>query len=193
MNYRRNEDKLCYSYRRGYNAVVDTTITESAPTEPVTRTEAKTHMKVDFTDDDTYIDALITQCRGLMEQATGRSLVLKTVVAIVRNELGGIELPYGPVRAISAVVDEEGETLTVDDTYEVQGLMWTTVTSPTSDFTQFTYTVGHTAGNMPVGLKQALLELIAYKYVHRGDENETDLLKKLNELAAPFKRQTWLL
>jgi hypothetical protein len=39
----------------------------SSSQEPVTLTEAKAHILVDFTTDDTYIQALITQCRAAIE------------------------------------------------------------------------------------------------------------------------------
>lgn len=202
MNYRRNEDKWPVApYYNTYNDVISTSVLDGAtgeliPVEPITLVEAKTHMKVDFADEDTYITGLITQCRGLMETATGRSLVTKTVIAIVRNERGDIELPYGPVRSITSVFDEDNtELILLDEDYELRGLDFLTVYSPLSTYTKFTYTAGHTTANMPRGLKQALLELISYHYHHRGDNEVTaeDYNKRLHQLAAPFKRHSWLL
>ena len=42
--------------------------------EPVTVAEAKTHMRVEISDDDTYIETLITVAREWVEDYTGRAL-----------------------------------------------------------------------------------------------------------------------
>ena len=46
--------------------------------EPVTLAEAKTHMRIDSTDDDTYITELITAARILAENYTKRSFINTT-------------------------------------------------------------------------------------------------------------------
>jgi len=197
-NYRRNEDKWPVWDGIGQNHVIDVnaldgTVLVPIPVEPVSLAEVKLQTRIDFADDDVYLSALITQCRGLMERVTKRSLVEKTVTAIIRNEIGGMELPWGPVKSITTVTNRNLDVLVVNDTYKVEGLLFPVVTQPTSDYVTFVYTAGHTAANMPVGLKQALLELIAYKYRHRGDEDDQELSRKVNQLSAPFKRGSWLL
>jgi uncharacterized phiE125 gp8 family phage protein len=46
--------------------------------EPMTPAEAKTHLRVDFTDDDTYITALIIAARMITEKRTNRALITQT-------------------------------------------------------------------------------------------------------------------
>lgn len=46
--------------------------------EPVSRTEAKLHCRIDHADEDTYVDGLITMARELIEGRTGLSLVTQT-------------------------------------------------------------------------------------------------------------------
>lgn len=55
-------------------------ITITAPTdEPVTTAEAKDHLRVTHTDDDAYIDALISTARQYVEGRTGIRLMTQTV------------------------------------------------------------------------------------------------------------------
>lgn len=54
-------------------------VLQTAPTtEPVTTAEAKTHLRVTTSDDDTYIGTLITVARRHVETITGRALINQT-------------------------------------------------------------------------------------------------------------------
>lgn len=53
-------------------------VTSGSPTEPVTITEAKAHMRVVSTDDNTYITDLITRCRIAAENFCSIDMVAKT-------------------------------------------------------------------------------------------------------------------
>ena len=53
------------------NSVV---IQADAVAEPVSRTDAKNWMRIDYTSDDTLIDNLISAARQHLEKLTGRSL-----------------------------------------------------------------------------------------------------------------------
>lgn len=46
--------------------------------EPITLSEAKTHLRVDFTDDDTLITTLIIVARQAVEEFLGRALITQT-------------------------------------------------------------------------------------------------------------------
>src|SRR3989442_14053609 len=48
-------------------------------TEPVTRDEAKLHLRVTGTDDDAYIDGLITAAREYLEKIENRAFITQTL------------------------------------------------------------------------------------------------------------------
>lgn len=93
-----------------YNAVIEAKQVEAAATEPVTLAEAKQWCKIelDITEENTLLTQLITAARKQLEGYLCISLVDKTVTAVFRNELGNIELPYGPVKSITSVTDVDG-------------------------------------------------------------------------------------
>lgn len=187
----------------GYNAVLDKSFSAESATEPVSLTEAKQHLNMvfdtagsyEFNDDDTYLTDTIKQARVMTENYTGRSLIERTVTAILRNDCGDIELPYGPVGTVSAIVDADDEAIT---DYKVQGLEFKWLQSPLSCYAKLTYTAGYTAATIPVDLKRAILEQIAFRYQNRGDQQQEfanadiTLCKSAMEIAAPYKRTGFL-
>jgi uncharacterized phiE125 gp8 family phage protein len=77
----------------------------AATSEPVTITQAKAHLRVTHTNDDTLITTLITVARDQLENRYGRGFVTQTW----RLELdafptdGVIELPKRPVASVTSV------------------------------------------------------------------------------------------
>ena len=69
--------------------------------EPITRSEAKTHLEVTGTSKDSYIDSLITTVRRMCEAYAGLSFVTqKRRVIMDKFPYAEIILPYGPVQSI---------------------------------------------------------------------------------------------
>src|SRR5689334_25439253 len=103
-----------------YNDVIEVEVVTDITAEPVILAEVKQHLNLQFdtsgsyqfNDDDTKLNALITQCRDELEQYTGLSFAGKTLKAILRNECGNIEIPFGPVTAITSIKDIDGNALT---------------------------------------------------------------------------------
>lgn len=118
--------------------------------EPVSLAEAKTHLLIEssFTDDDAYILALITQCRGAIEDFCDISIQNKLAtltLTLLTNakpnrrdpdqgfwqpvgSIGNgdwINLPRGPVKAVMSVTGFNLSTMTVmqlNSDYYLQGL-----------------------------------------------------------------------
>lgn len=178
-----------------YNAVLDWIITEDLETEPVSLDDVKLHLNLKFTtdgsyefnDDDDKLTALIKACRVALEKYTGCSFAPKTMEAIIRNEKGNQEIPYGPVDAVSSTVTEDGDAIS---DVKVRGLQFKWIESPYSCYMHLTYTGGYTV--LPDDLKQAIKEEVAFRYKNQGDQGDT-ISESARQLAGPYRRVQWLL
>ena len=75
----------------------------SSITEPVTTAYAKTHMRVDISDDDTLIANLVTAARERAEKYCNRSFVAHTFRADLVGFWDVMTLPFGPVQSITHI------------------------------------------------------------------------------------------
>jgi uncharacterized phiE125 gp8 family phage protein len=90
-------------------------VTSAPAAEPLTRAQAKLHLKVDVTDDDDLIDALIQAAREWTENYCRRSLVRRTLKLYLDCWPEEIRLPRGPVSSVSSVTytDANGNATTL--------------------------------------------------------------------------------
>lgn len=153
------------------NSLVDESFIESSPTEPITLAQAKGQLLVDFTDDDTNITALITECRKGVEKFCKVSLVTKTVV-VVADLYTELELPWGPVTAFTKAELKTGigsyTTMTANSDYETDGVNFLRFNPLVPGRWKLTYTAGGFAGVEDLVLD--LKRIIAYCYQNKGDE-----------------------
>ncbi len=84
---------------------LDWQVTVASTVEPVTLSDLRStstgsYLRVDFTDDDAVLSALISQCRLTAEQITGKSLAPQTIQAmwtmpqVNAGSLSGFKLLY---------------------------------------------------------------------------------------------------
>ncbi len=73
--------------------------------EPLSLTQAKLHLRVDFTDDDNFITPAIQAARQLAEELTKRAFIDQTWNLYADSFPGGrfIELPYPPLSSVTGV------------------------------------------------------------------------------------------
>ena len=157
----------------GINAITDVQfeVPLYAVTEPLTLEDAKTYMKVDFTDDDALITDLLTVAREGLETYTGLSFVEKTATVQLINECGGIEIPYGPTPStidVTLMTDIDGNVLD-PSCIQIIGNQFKNIESPRVHFMQIIYTCGYAAGTLPSPLLAALKAQVFFLYTNRGE------------------------
>lgn len=98
--------------------------TSVAPeSEPVSAADAKLHLQVEYSADDTYIGQCIASARSHVEALTGTRLVSQTVVLRTDTWADLQRLPVGPIVSISSITytDVEGASQTLStNVYEAR-------------------------------------------------------------------------
>lgn len=171
---------------------------DTAPAaEPVSLSEMKAHLRVDYTDDDSLIGDQITEAREWMEKALNLSMVHRTYTAKIDGFYECIELPAGPVSSVTAVkywstdspsvlttlADSSVSPVVTSDVYRVdtdqnriyraQNETWPDA-AVRHDSVQITFVAGYAAVTSPLdfslvpgGLKAALKLLVGDMYENR--------------------------
>ena len=155
--------------------------------EPVTVAEAKQHLRVDGTDEDTYIEMLIKVARQMCEVYSGLSfLTQQREIKLDRFPCGNISLPYGPVQSIDDFVyfdgDDSSQTMTEGDDYtkdfnyqpaRIQKVnSWPTVYNKMSSVI-ISYTAGYANDDhdpLPDVIKSAILLQVGTLYENRQND-----------------------
>lgn len=105
-------------------------VTEPA-VEPVTLTEAKQHLRVDTSDDDTYIEGLIAAARQWVEEYLDRALVSQQLTMRLDAFPYEFTLPRPPM-ATSGTLTSTAVTYTLSPTSSSTATLTTTTLSTTS-------------------------------------------------------------
>jgi uncharacterized phiE125 gp8 family phage protein len=157
--------------------------TATAPAaEPVSSSEAKTHLRVTHSDDDTYISALIAVARSAAEEYLNRSLINRTYDLYVDSFPDGDEvliLPRGPVSSITSITyyDSNNTTQTVTSTnYQIAddrllplgSYVWpTTYDRLESVIVRYVAGYGASSASVPADIIHAVKLLIGHFYENR--------------------------
>lgn len=159
-------------------------VTTAVATEPVTLVEAKLHLRVDTSDEDALITALITAARQFAEHYTGRALAPQTLeMALDAFPAcnGDILLDMPPVATVTYIkyTDEDGteQTLSASDyAFSLYGdarrislaadAEWP-ATDAIADAVRVRYVTGYAA--TPKIVFAAILLLIGHLYENRQD------------------------
>lgn len=163
--------------------VAEAEITVAPAEEPITRVEAKLHLRVDGSDEDSLIDSLITAARIQCEQISRRSFVTRTLRADLWRWCDLVWLPYPPLAGVVSIVyhDAAGNAATLDpgvygvDTlatpgrvYLAQGQEWPAAALRDYAPIEITYTAGYgAAADVPETYKAAIKLYLGHLYENR--------------------------
>ena len=154
-------------------------------TEPVSTSEAKSHLRVDTTADDTLIGTLITAARQHVENHLRRALITQTWELVMDAFPAGdvIRLPRPPLVSVTSIkyTDVAGSESTfssaayVVDTDSTKGRVvlksgesWPSDTLAAANGVRVRYVAGYgSAAAVPNPIRQAILLLIGTLYENR--------------------------
>ncbi len=164
-------------------------------TEPVTLEEVKSHLKITFTDEDTYLSMLIALCRRSLEEYTCTSMVQKTVT-IFGSFSEDLQLPYAPIGDLTSVHLWDGEAYETADTddYQLHGEKNKYLCFNTCGKYKIVYAAGPASADLvPGNMKLALLNEIAFRYENHGDESGLiGVCDAARKLADPNRQMQWI-
>lgn len=181
--------------------------------EPISTAEAKTHLRVDSSDDDTYIGTLVTAARRWVENTYGLALVTQTwdgsITAFPRGDV--IAIPKYPVASVTSVTyhDDDLSTSTAfsSSNYQVDvatrpprivlknGVNWPADTLRLSSGVVVRFDAGYgDAADVPEDIKHAVKLLVGQMYAHREPEVTNTTVSKIgfavDALLAPYRLWT---
>ena len=160
-------------------------LTAGPAVEPVTLAEAKTHLRVDGTAEDTLVASLIVTSRLHVEAGIGLALVTQSWSYFLDCWPPGpaLKLPLRPVQTIDAVrlYDDNAVVTTLPPaSYLLDGAsaparlvrqgatQWPNPGRVANGIeVAFTAGFGNAAANVPSPIRQAILLLVAHWYEHR--------------------------
>jgi uncharacterized phiE125 gp8 family phage protein len=165
--------------------------------EPVSLDEAKAHLRVAGSDEDTLIESLITSARQWAERFTARAFLTTTLTEVLDmfpddDEI--IRLPTSPLQSVPSItyIDTAGAVQTWDpanrlvDTHNEPGRISLAYgkSYPTTreiiNAVTITYVVGYgTASDVPKAIKQAILLLVGHWYEHREAAVDFGVISKV--------------
>lgn len=182
---------------RRYRSLTRTT---APAAEPITLAEAKAHLRVDTSTDDTLIAGYITTAREWVEDYIDRALITQRLVMRLDTFPAEIELPRPPMVAsgtataviVTYVTGEAGGTATLSassyrvDRESTPGIIRTTYAGSwpshliDQNSVSVTWWAGYgSAADVPQRAKTAMLMCVHELYEKRGDGHMPDAAKRL--------------
>lgn len=171
------------------------TLTTGPTSEPVTLEEAKQHLRVEVSEDDDYINGLITAARLLVERMQGRALFTQTYTLKLDDfSSSEIRLPRPPLASVTSItyLDSGGASQTLStsvygvDTSSEPGRVylkyaqsWPSVYAQELSVS-IVYVAGYaTVAAIPATTKQAIKMLVAHLYENREPVNIGNIVNAL--------------
>lgn len=187
---------------------MDFTLITAPASEPITVAEAKLHLRVDGTDEDTLIDSLVKTARRWIENTHGLALVTQTWDGSLDAFPYEIVIPKYPLVSVTSITyhDDDLTTSTVfsSSNYQVDkakrpprivlknGSSWPTDSLRLSSGVVTRFVAGYGAASaVPDDIKAALKLLVGQMYMHREPEIVGTIISPVeftvNALLAPHR------
>lgn len=165
-------------------------ITTAPATEPITLAEAKSQCRIEtsFTDDDTWLNTVITVVREQAEDILNRALIDQTITMVADEFPDFFEIPQPPLSSITSIkyYDEDNvqQTLATSE-YEVNNYIEPALVTKAYDVTwPATYTrfdavevvfqAGYAnAAAVPTSVKQGMLMMLTDLYDNRSQAEDS--------------------
>jgi len=173
------------------------TLVTAPAAEPITTAQAKTHLRVDVSADDTFIDLLVAEAREWMENHLRRALITQTWDLFMDEFPSNdeIEVPMAPLSSVTSVkyIDNNGDQQTWDSAnYRVDtdhepgritpayGVVWPTI-RPITKAVEIRFVAGYgTAGtDLPQPVMRALYMMVGQMYEQRQTGLEFAAIERL--------------
>lgn len=190
------------------------TLVTAPAVEPIDLATAKAHLRVDITDDDSLITALITAARQHVEVITRRALITQTwdLSLDAWPEGNTILVPLPPLQSMASITykDSAGTVYTMPatnyivDTAEepgrivlAYGKLWPSVTLYPAGAITVRFTAGYgNAVAVPQTIKHAILLLVAQWYENReatvGGAVQREIPFAVEALLWPYRVMRWM-
>ena len=177
-------------------------ITTEPATEPITLVEAKAHLRVDFSDEDDYIDTLIVSARRYCEAYCNRVFITQTWRQNLSEWVNPIQLKVNPVISVTSLkyydTNEAQQTIT-DNANNYQKDLNSDVAKIYDGLVNTFPAIGSTinpieiitvcgygaAADVPDDIKHAIKFMVSYFY-----ENREGVNVPLNSAASDIKPPT---
>ena len=163
-----------------------TEMTSGPAVEPLTVSEAKAHLRVDHTTDDSYIESLIKAARRSAELFQGRAYITQTWKVYLNTfpSAAAIAIPYAPLQSVTSIsyVDLNGNTQTLSsdlyqvDTKSMPGQVvlaplasWPSTQTDKVNAVTITFVAGYgnTSASVPEHIRHAIRLILSDFYQHR--------------------------
>lgn len=159
--------------------------------EPVSLSEAKRQLKVDYSADDAKIQLLISACRQSLEKWLRRGLMTQTWDLSLDWGPAWVEAPYAPLQSVTGIFVrglDSSEVTVASNTYYINtaasmvvlnpGNVWPAHLSPMGFRMRYVVGYGDTSDDVPAAIRLELLAMIALAFddpTHLGVPDTTKL------------------
>lgn len=175
-----------------------TTLVTAPATTPVSLSEAKAHLNVSISDDDTIIGVYLNSAVAVCEQILQRKLITQTWKVFFDSWPTVITIPFGDLQSVTHVkyTDEDGTQSTVSDSSYTVDIISTpgrivlkkNYTWPTATLfnvnpieIQFVTGYGDVSTDVPDDIRNAILLTVGHFYANRESYIVSDSSKAVVE------------